>query len=118
MKIPAGTTAYIGAPAKPIRKEISEAIGSELGKIPEILEAHLPQVYIKEVIDPPAQVLFVVVAENTPSQQGKIVEGMKRVLPANFYLDITELHPSNPAASSNQGIRYSTEPQPQRKLGI
>jgi hypothetical protein len=96
MKIPAGTTGYIGAPAQPIRKEISDAIGSELGQIPEILEVHLPQVYIKGLIDPPAQILFVVVEENTPSLQGKIAEVMKRVLPPNFYMDITELHPSNP----------------------
>jgi hypothetical protein len=54
MKIPAGTIGYIGAPAKPIRKEISDAIGSELGQIPEILEVHLPQVYIKGLIDPPS----------------------------------------------------------------
>ena len=96
MKIPAGTTLYIGAPAKPIQKEISEAIGSRLGKIPEVLEAHLPQVYIKGVIDPPAQVLFVVVEENTPSLRGKIVEGMKQILPPNFYLDIMELQSSSP----------------------
>ena len=42
MKIPAGTTAYIGPPAKPIPKQISDGIGSGLGKFPEILEAHLP----------------------------------------------------------------------------
>jgi hypothetical protein len=50
------TTAYIGPPAKPIPKQISEAIGTELGKIPEILEVHLPLVYIKGLIDPPAQI--------------------------------------------------------------
>jgi hypothetical protein len=52
MKIPVGATAYIGPPAKPIPKEISDAIGAGLGKIPEILEAHLPMVYIKGHIDP------------------------------------------------------------------
>jgi hypothetical protein len=96
MKIPAGTTAYIGPPAKPIPKQISNAIGTELGKIPEILEVYLPLVYIKGLIDPPAQVLFVVVEESTPSPQGKIGEVMRRVLPTNFYMDITELHSSDP----------------------
>jgi len=64
MKIPAGTTYYIGSPAKPIPKQISDAIGTALGKIPEIVEAHLPMVYIKGQIDPTAQVLVVVLEEN------------------------------------------------------
>jgi hypothetical protein len=96
MKIPAGTTAYIGPPAEPISQQISDAIGSELGNIPEILEAHLPMVYIKGQIDPPAQILFAVVEETSPSTQRKIVEVMRRVLPVNFYLDIAELHSRDP----------------------
>ena len=96
MKIPAGTTAYIGPPAKPIPKQISDAIGTELGKIPDILEAHLPMIYIKGQIDPPAQVLVVVLEENKPSPQAKITEMLKAVLPTNSYMDITELHPGDP----------------------
>lgn len=56
MKIPAGATAFIGFPANAIPKQISDAIGAALGKVPDILEAHLPNVYIKGYIDPPAQV--------------------------------------------------------------
>ena len=96
MKIPAGTTAYIGAPAEPIPKQISDAIGTELGNIPEILEAHLPLVYIKGLIDPPTQILFVVVEEDGPSLQGKIVEVLGRVLPTNFYIDVSELYARDP----------------------
>ena len=96
MKIPAGTSAYIGAPAEPIPKQISDAIGTELGNIPEILEAHLPLVYVKGLIDPPTQILFVVVGENGANLQGKIVELMGRVLPTNFYIDVSELHSSDP----------------------
>ena len=96
MKIPAGTTGYIGAPAKPLPKQLTETIGTELGKIPEILEVHLPQVYIEGLVDPPTQILFVIVDENRPSPQKEIMEVMKRILPVNFYLDITEMHPTNP----------------------
>jgi hypothetical protein len=96
MKIPAGTTVYIGAPAQPIAKQISDAIGTELGNIPEILEAHLPLVYINGLIDPPTQILFVVVEENSPTLQGKIAEVMRRVLPTNFYLDIANCTPRDP----------------------
>src|SRR5215469_6049168 len=85
MKIPAGTSVYIGPPAKPIPKEISDAIGAALGKIPEILEAHLPMVYIKGHVDPPAQVLVIVLEENSTSTHAKIMEVLRATLPTNFY---------------------------------
>ena len=96
MKIPAGTKAYIRAPAQPIPKEISEAIGVGLGKIPEVLEAHLPMIYIEGLIDPPTQILMVVVEEKKPSPQAKILEVVRGVLPNGSYMDISELYPGDP----------------------
>jgi hypothetical protein len=90
MKIPVGTTAYIGPPAKPIPKQVSDAIGKALGQIPEIVEAHLPMVYVKGHIDPPAQVLVVVVEANNSSPQTKIKEVLRAVLPTNSHMEITE----------------------------
>lgn len=95
MKIPGSTPVYIGPPAKPIPKQISDAIGIALGKIVEIEEAHLPMVYIKGHIDPPAQVLVVVLEEHAPSPQARIAETLGAVLPTNFHMDITELHPGD-----------------------
>ena len=95
MKIPGGTTVYIGPPAKPMPKEISDAIGTAVGKIAEIGEAHLPMVYIKGHVDPPAQVLVVVLDENAPNPQAKIMEAVRAVLPTNSYVDIIEFHPSD-----------------------
>jgi hypothetical protein len=95
MKIPGGTTIYIGPPAKPMPKEISDAIGTALGNIAEIREAHLPMVYIKGHIDPPAQVLVVVLDENAPSPHAKITERLRTVLPTNSHVDIMELHPGD-----------------------
>jgi hypothetical protein len=95
MKIPGGTPVYIGPPAKPIPKQISDAIGTALGKITEIEEAHLPMVYIKGHIDPPAQVLVVVLDDHAPSPQARIAETLRAVLPTNFHMDITELHPGD-----------------------
>ena len=92
MKIPPNTTAYIGPPAKPMPKQISDAIGTALGMIPEIVEAHLPMIYIKGHIDPPAQVLVVVLQENRPSPQAKIAKALRGVLPTNSHMDITESH--------------------------
>lgn len=96
MKIPAGTAAYIGPPAKPIPKHVSDAMGTALGEISEILEAHLPMVYIKGHIDPPTQVLVVVLDEKKPSPQARIVEMLRAVLPTDFHMEITELHRSDP----------------------
>ena len=93
MNIPSGATAYIGPPAKPMPKEISDAIGKALGAVSEIEEAHLPMVYIKGHIDPSAQILVVVVDEKIPSPQAKISEAIKATLPTNSYLDIMVLKP-------------------------
>jgi hypothetical protein len=84
LKIPGGTPIYIGPPAKPIRKEVSDAIGTALGKIAEIGEAHLPMVYIKGHIDPPAQVLVVVLDENAPSAQARITDAVRAALPPSL----------------------------------
>jgi hypothetical protein len=96
MKIPGGTTIYIGPPAKPIPKQMSDAMGTALGRIAEIGEAHLPMVYIKGYIDPPAQVLVVVLDENLLTQQPRIADAIKAVLPTDYHMDITELHPGDP----------------------
>ena len=96
MKSPVGATAYIGPPAKPIPKELSDAIGARLGKIPEIFEAHLPMVYIKRPVDPPAQVLVIFLEENSTNTDAKIVEVLSATLPTNSYLDFTESRPDDP----------------------
>lgn len=96
MKIAPGTKIYIGPPAKPIPKQVSDAIGMALSQIPEIVEAHLPMVYIEGQIDPPAQVLFVVHDQNVASPQSKIAEVVRAVLPTGSHMDITESHPGDP----------------------
>lgn len=83
MKIPAGTTVYMGRSAKPIPKQTLDAITAGLSENPDILEAHLPMVYITGMIDPPSQILFVVVEEGKPSPQAKIQSDRRwqRILP-------------------------------------
>jgi hypothetical protein len=96
MKIPTGAKVYIGPPAHPMAQEVSSAIGKALRRIPEILEGHLPMVYIEGKIDPPAQVLVVVLGEGVPSQRPKIAEILRSILPTGFYLDVFEWRPSEP----------------------
>lgn len=92
MKIAAGTEVYIGPPSKPIPKQISNAIGAGLSQIPEIVEAHLPMVFAPGHIDPAAQVLVVVLKENTASPQEKIADVLRVVLPENSHMDVMESH--------------------------
>jgi SseB protein C-terminal domain len=96
MEIPAGTTCYIGPPAKPIPKQTSDAIGTALGKIPEIVEAYLPMIFAEGHIDPPAQVLVVVLDGKGPSPQARVSEALRAVLPTNSHMDVMESDPSDP----------------------
>jgi len=96
MKIPAGTTCYIGPPASPIPKQTFDAIGTALLKIPEIVEAHLPMIYVKGWIDPPAQVLVVVLDGNKLSPQARISEALRGVLPTDSHMDVMDSHPGDP----------------------
>jgi hypothetical protein len=84
-------------PARPIPKQTSDAIGTGLGKIPEIVEAHLPMVYIEGHVDPSAQVLVVVLEGNRPSPQTRISEVLRGILPADSHMDVIESHPGDPA---------------------
>ena len=96
MNLPASTKVYIGPPARPMAPEVSRAIGTALGRIPEICEGHLPMVYIEGKIDPPAQVLVVVLEEGATSQQAKIRNILGEVLPAGFHLDVLEWRQNEP----------------------
>jgi glycosyltransferase involved in cell wall biosynthesis len=96
MNLPAGTKAYIGAPVRPMDEMLSRSIGKALGRIPEVREAHLPQMYIKGEIDPPAQVLVVVIEESAPSQLPQIRETMHGILPTGSYLASFEWRSNEP----------------------
>jgi|SRR5208282_4900016 hypothetical protein len=102
MKIPAGTTLYIGPPAKPMPLERREDIRRALTGIPGIVEAHLPQCYAKGLFDPSAQVLVLVLGveavESTiiPTLRGRL----RSVLPQGAFLDILPLPEGAPALQS------------------
>lgn len=96
MNIPAGTALYIGPPAKPIAREVSAAIAAGLSQITEIMEAHLPMMYAKGYIDPPAQVLIVIVANSVPNLQSKVTDTLRASLPASSHMDVMEWGFDNP----------------------
>jgi hypothetical protein len=96
MKLSTGAKVYIGTPAKLMPEQLSRTIANALARIPEIGEAHLPPVYVKAKIDPPAQILVVVMGKDSPSQVTKMGEIMHGVLRASSYLDFVEWRPSEP----------------------
>ena len=59
-EIEAGTQVLIGAPAHPMPSAQSAAIAAMLAKVPDVVEAHLPQIYAPGAMAEPAQVLVVV----------------------------------------------------------
>jgi hypothetical protein len=97
MKLPARTKLLIGPPAHPMARELSWVIGAALGDIPEICEAHLPMVYAKGLIDPPAQVLVVILEKGAVGQSPKIGEILRKTLPTGAHLDVLEWEPANPS---------------------
>jgi hypothetical protein len=100
MKLPAGTSVYVGAPAKPLDPEISEGIGIALRRIPGICEAHLPQMYIKDVVDPPEQVLIVVSEDRVATMLTGMGEALSRALPDGLSLTVFELSQDDPTLTA------------------
>jgi hypothetical protein len=95
VNLPPGTPVYIGAPANPLPLELSRAIGDALGNIPGVVEAHLPLMYVKDKIDPPAQILVIVLEQQTPHHSLEIKRALSRILPTDFPLDVFEVQPQH-----------------------
>lgn len=64
IEIDAGTEILIGAPSKPLSVARIEAITDVVAAEAEIREAHIAQVFIRDMIDPPAAVLFLVFSDD------------------------------------------------------
>lgn len=88
-RIPAGTKVYLGAPARPMKVELSVQIAKMLRHIPGIVEAHVPQCYAPGVIDNPAQMLILVVNPKAArsAMAAEIEKGLAMVLPVGTTLD-------------------------------
>jgi len=97
MKLAASTTMYSGPPARPLPADISAAIGAALGRLPEVREAHLPQVYAPGKIDPPAQVLVIVLDDGAPSLAPRVEQILREILPSNAHMDVMEWTAKNAA---------------------
>lgn len=105
MKIPAGTSVYVGRPAKPMLASLADQISSGLADIPGILEAHVPQCYAKGLIDPPAQILVLVLplGMSADTVVPGVLQTLRRILPRGTSMDVLPLDEKAPVLSSIRG---------------
>jgi len=90
LRIPAGSHVLIGRPAQPVSKTVIHAVHKLLLAFPSIAEAHLPQCFVRDKMERPAQVLVVVFEQDAESEQvlADLIVAMGTVLPAGVHLDV------------------------------
>ena len=84
-----GTPIAFGAPAVPMPKECSDAIARLVASIPQVVEAHLPQVYVPRQMSKPEQVLIIVFSDAVSEQALEhLLAELPNILPSNQTLDL------------------------------
>jgi hypothetical protein len=106
LTIPKDTSVYLGRPAKPMPQPLSDAIGEMIRSIAGIREAYLPQCYVKAIVEPPAQIL-VLVLDDVADQSvlDSVGQGLSRVLPQGMHLDVWPLTDGHSLLDTIRGTR-------------
>ena len=106
LTIPKDTSVYLGRPAKPMPQPLSDAIGKMILSIAGIREAYLPQCYVKSIVEPPAQIL-VLVLDDVADQSvlDSVGQGLSRVLPQGMHLDVWPLTDGHSLLDTIRGTR-------------
>jgi hypothetical protein len=106
LTIPKDTSVYLGRPAKPMPQPLSDAIGEMIRSIAGIREAYLPQCYVKAIVEPPAQIL-VLVLDDVADQSvlDSVGQGLSRVLPQGMHLDVWPLTDGHSLLDTIRGMR-------------
>jgi hypothetical protein len=93
LNIPKGAKIYLGAPAKPLDEELVLRIAELAASFPTVVEAHLPQCWVENVMPSPAQILVLVLAtdEGAPELANAVGEGISRLLPNSAHMDVWKL---------------------------
>jgi len=91
-----GTTIFLGAPSSPLPKTIIDLLKNLLASLPGVLEGHLPQCYIQESMEKPAQVLVVVLKKGMEQNiMDEINIKLPRLLPQGMHIDLWPLQPNH-----------------------
>lgn len=106
LTIPKDTSVFLGRPAKPMPQQLSDAIGEMVRGIVGIREAYLPQCYVKDIVEPPAQIM-VLVLDNADDQTvlDAVGQGLSRVLPQGVHLDVWPLSDGHSLLDTIRGTR-------------
>ena len=101
--------------------EIVAAIGRLVDGAPEIIEAHLPQVFVSGAMQAPAQVL-VIVTDDKDEQRAldKVAAGLGSILPSGRGIDVWPLSPTDKLIPTirGAGCRVGQRPRPTGILGL
>lgn len=106
--VPAGSQVYLGAPAVPMDSAAVDVIASIVAAYPEVLEAHLPQCWVQNLMPGAAQVLVIVMDGTQDSITAKRLQSeVSGILPKDTHLDIwwITLSHSMLAAVRNTGCK-------------
>jgi hypothetical protein len=88
-ELKAGTNLYFGAPAKPMPDIMADAISQVVAQVPGIVEAHLPQCFIK--VDKEARQVLVVGVQRRgeiPQIAEALMGKLQLVFPPGQFIDI------------------------------
>lgn len=119
LSIPKGSAVLLGRPAKPMPKALSDTIGEMIRGIAGIREAYLPQCYVEKLVEPPAQILVLVLDSTTDHQKvlDAVGQGLSRVLPEGMHLDVWPMvgHESLLSTVRNTRTHIHCAPPPETK---
>ena len=104
-RVPAGARVFFGAPAQPMEQALIRSIAEAVATVPGIIEAHLPQCYVPEVMQKPAQVLVLVlsVSCHLETSVAAVAGRLSDVLPTSRYLDLLPIVPNSSLLSTIRG---------------
>lgn len=104
--IPPGAQVMIGAPANPMPDSMNEALKSLVGSIPEITEAHLPQLIAPAVMQAPGQVLVTVMESQEAADRAlaALDAGITTIVGEDGHLEVLALAPSSPLLESVRSV--------------
>ena len=119
LSISKGSAVMLGAPAQPMPRALSDTIGEMLRGIAGIREAYLPQCYVASVVEPPTQILVIVLDDGVDHQNvlDAVGQGLNHVLPPGMHLDVWPMtgHDGLLSTVRGTGTHIHSAPPPGKK---
>jgi hypothetical protein len=116
--IPTGATVYLGKPAKPVQPKLVDSLRAVIAELPNILEAHLPQCWVKDILPEAGPILVLVLSGDSDGADDVALQMERRIaaiLPPGSHLDFWLLAPNEPVLQAVRGagcVVFAREPSP------